>query len=207
MVSCDEAIKKFDKYVWAVAHKFARNLRGYDVCDLHQEGLIKLYEVYTSAANSGKPDAELDKIFKTSLSHRFIDIQREQFLQDHYLVTMDLEEATLWYGEDAFAELNLRYCQEYLAHFVSSDAALLLDLLVEPSTELLLEFQLQTMRREHIKQQGFKTLITNKIPHRLAGKTLGFGLSKTKNLIRELQHAFMEHMCSAHSYKLNKAMC
>ena len=91
MVHFEEAVQKLDNYIWAMSHRFAFKLRGFDVSDLHQEGLIKLYEICTSASHGHKPELEIIKLFKTSLTHRFIDIQREQAIQDQHLVTVDLE--------------------------------------------------------------------------------------------------------------------
>ena len=207
MISCDEAMVAFDKYIWALSYRFSKKLRGCDPSDLHQEGLIKLYEVYTSAANLNKPDSELSKILKTSLVHRFIDIQREQRIQDQHLDTIDLELISRTFGCDAFEELHFQYCKEYLSGFVSPEAVRLLESLLEPTPGVMRAFNLQCMRREHIKQQGIKTLTTRKISHQLVGHTLGFSIGKTKLLIHELQQAFQEHMCSAYSYKLNKVMC
>lgn len=207
MQSCETAIQAFDKYIWALAHRFARGMRGVDPEDLHQEGLITLYEIYTSSVHSHLSDDERDALVNKSIVNRFIDIKRHQFLQDQQFAVIDLDVASQFYGEDAFGELNLQYCQEYLAHFVSVDAAKVLDLLIQPSPELVWEFQLQTMRRAHIQRQGLPTQVTTRIPHWLVGKVLGFGESKTKNLIRELRQAFREHMCSTLNYKLNAVMC
>ena len=207
MVPFDEAVQTFDKYIWALSHRFAGKMRGCDPADLHQEGLIKLYEVYTSATHGHKADAELAKVFKTALVHRFIDIQREQNLQDQLMVVVDLEVISQTFGEDAFADLQLQYCKEYLGHFVSDDAQRLLDMLLDPSPAVLRQFHIQTLRKEHIKRQGIKTLTTKKITQQLVGQVLGFSASKTKALIRELQQACREHLCLVPSYKLNAAMC
>lgn len=207
MIPFDDAVQQFDKYIWALSHRFAAKMRGLDAADLHQEGLIKLYEIYTSPAHSDKTDMEVIKLFKTALVHRFIDIQREQHLHDVVMVTVDLEIISQTFGEDAFADLQLHYCKEYLESFVSEDAKLLLEHLINPTPAVLHMFNIQTMRREHLKKQGIKTLTTRKITHQLVGQVLGFSASKTKALVRELQHACREHLCLAPSFKLNTATC
>lgn len=207
MVSFDEAVQKFDRYIWALAHRFAGNMRACDPSDLHQEGLIKLYEVHTAAANRGKSDDELGKLFKKSLVNTLIDMRRKQHTQDVNVVTVDLEVISQMFGEDAFAELQLQYCRDYISHFVSPEAAVLLANLLDPSPAVLHSFKIQQLRRAHIRRQGFNTLVTRKITHQLVGQVLGFSPSRTKALIRELQVACLEHLCLVPSCKLNAAMC
>lgn len=206
MISFNEAVQEFDSYIWALAHRFSTKLRGYDASDLHQEGLIKLYELFCEK-NEGKTDEHMERLLKRALVNRFIDIRRDQAQQDYMMTTINLDWISEEVGEDAFADLQLQYHQEYLAHFVSADAQRLLMALIEPPQEAYEQFMIQNLRRQHIKAQGFRTSVGNKITHNLIGQVLGFPVHKTKALIHELQLAYREHLCSVPSYKLNAATC
>lgn len=210
----NHAMERMDKYIWSLAHKFGKNLHGMDVKDLHQEGLIKLYEIYTSSKYAGKPVEELDAIFAVSLKNAFSDLATkagnvlsrhsslDEWLAPDSTVEVDLSVIAF----DAFEDVYLRHYQEHLSHFVSPEAAILLDALLNPTPAVLHLQNIQNMRRAHIQRQGFNVHINKKIPNQITGLALGFSPSKTKALIRELQLAWRT-VCQTNSLKLNAAMC
>jgi hypothetical protein len=182
-------------------------MRGVEASDLHQEGLLKLYEVYTSAQYAGKPLDELDAIFKTALRNVFLDHYERDNRERRVLSDdVDLEVISEVWGYDAFAEAYLLHYQDHLSKLVSPDAAVLLDALLHPTPAIYHMFDIQRMRREALQSQGFNARVPKKLTHLLVGRVLGFSTSKTKALVRELQYTWRNE-CQLHNYNLNAAMC
>jgi DNA-binding Lrp family transcriptional regulator len=173
-----------------MAHRYGKTIKGQEIDDLHQEGVIKLYEVYTSARYIGKSPQELDYIFKKSLSNMLKDIYASTRKDSMLFVQIPIEELTDQYGYDAFLDVYLAYYKKSLSRNLSDDSLHLLDLLLEPTPAVYHMYNIQVMRRKALRMQGRDVHIPTKLTHQLIGSVLGFSLAKTKNLIRELQQAW-----------------
>lgn len=202
----DEAVKRLDRYVWAMAHKWKTSVRGMDEHDLHQEGLIVLYEVHSSTTYTGKPTDELDAIFKTCLHNAFADIyQRSK--RERARVVEDVDVETMEWGVDGFNTTHLSHLQEHLAKYLSTDAVILLDTFLHPTPPVYHLHLIQKMRRQAVHQQGVMNCkVPTRITQAIVGQALGFSTSKTKGLSRELQQVWRDHGCRQNRSTHNSAM-
>lgn len=186
----DTALTKFDRLIWALSIRFGKGIEGTDVEDVVQEGRLKLLEILEH--HGFKPEEEVAALFKRSFINRIMDLRRK--VRPEHDVMIDLDDLSHLMGDDEFSELFLTHYQEHLASMVSADAALLLGQLLDPSQDTLLAYHAQSLRREHLQQQGFKVNVTRKLTHQLVGQVLGFSPSKTKRLITQLQVACVTHL-------------
>ncbi len=185
------ALTKYDRLIWALSIRFGKGIEGMDVEDVVQEGRIKLFEILEQ--HGFRPESELAAIFKKSLVNRILDLRRKTKAERDTIV-LDLEEVAQAMGDDGFSDLFLKHYQEHLATMVSPEAALLLENILNPSDAILEAHLVQTLRREHLKRQGFKVNVTRKLTHQLVGSMLGFSSSKTKRLMSQLQDACVTHL-------------
>lgn len=181
------------KLVYFWAHRYKSNSPGCEFDDLCQNGELKLLEIFQSSAYKGKSKGELLAILRKSLRHTMIDSVRNKTTLDKVETRVDLEDASYIMGESGFEDLYLQHVVDYLSHFVSEDAKLLLTNLIHPSSEVIHEDLKRSLRREHVKKQGFHVVNPPKLTHNLVGFVLGFSESKTKLLVRELQLAYCNH--------------
>jgi DNA-directed RNA polymerase specialized sigma24 family protein len=190
----DVIVSRLDRYIWALSYKFAPLLISMEPCDLHQEGLIKLYEVYMSAQYGNKSGSELDAIFRQIVRNTFLDMVKTA--KNHRPINMELnlEAVSNSWGYDGFHEVFLKYYQDFLGTKVSPEAARLLDELLNPSPAVYHMFNIQRMRRTALKQQGRDVRVPTRITNALIGKVLGFHPSKTKALVAELQRVWRREM-------------
>jgi DNA-directed RNA polymerase specialized sigma24 family protein len=203
-----EVLDRLDKFLWKMAHGHAKNLRGVDPEDLHQEGIIKMYELYSSMNVEEAAMEAFTKIWSRSVKNRFLDFYRNQKGERNRIVLeFDFEDASQFMGEDGFTELYLQHYKEHLQYYVSEEAALLLEHLLYPTAAILHEHNIQNMRRTHLKEQGHNTNLSRKISHQLAGKCLGFSVKKTRLLICELQSTWKELRCHRPNWPLNAVSC
>jgi hypothetical protein len=191
----DAAVKRLDKYIWAMAHKFKTSVRGMDEHDLHQEGLIVLYGIHSSALYTGKSTDDLDAIFKAALYNAFADLY-QRGKKEKARLSDDVDVETCDWSVDAFNSTHLAHFQEHLAKFLSADAAKLLDTLLHPTPPVYHLHLIQRMRRQAVHSQGVMSCkIPTKITQATVGQALGFTTSKTKGLARELQQVWRDHGC------------
>lgn len=196
--SFDVVVQRLDRYIWAMAHKFKTSVRGMDEQDLHQEGLILLYEVHSSAAYTGRPLEELDAIFKAALYNSYADFYRKGKRERNHFVEVDLEIESEEWGVDGFTATYLAHYQEHLNKYLSADAAILLETLLHPTPAVYHLHHIQRMRRQTVHQQGvMQSKVPTKITQIVVGQALGFSPSKTKLLTRELQQAWREYGCNS----------
>jgi len=187
----DVALKRLEKHIWYMAHKFKVSIHGQEADDLFQEGVIKLYEIYTSARYKDKTGVVLDAIFRTSLYNMFRDMYRESRAEIAVIdVEVDVEKVTEVRGYDAFLDLYSDHCRDAFVEGLSSDAVNMLELLLNPTPAVYHLHNIQRMRREHLRSQGMTVRIPQKITHKLVGQVLGFTPSKTKRVMKELQLAW-----------------
>jgi len=187
-------VERLDRYIWALSHKFAPLLISMEPCDLHQEGLIKLYEVYVSDQYQDKSGPELDAILRTIVRNTFIDMVNIAKSQKPINMELDLEAISYSWGYDGFHDVFLRYYQEFLGTKVSPEASMLLDQLLNPSPAVYRMFNIQKMRRTALKNQGLDVRVPTKITNALVGRVLGFHPSKTKALVAELKKVWLREM-------------
>lgn len=190
-----QALTRLDKYIWYMSHRFESSMRGMEVSDLHQEGLIKLYEVYSSAEYADKPFAELDAIFKAALYNTFTDLYHRSKRESGTFIDVDLEVIAEEWGIDGFNATYLAHYQAHLNQFLSTDAAVLLDTLLHPTPAVYHLANIQRMRRQALQGQGRTMRVPTKLTQSVVGSALGFSEPKTKALIRELQQTWRVHGC------------
>ena len=183
------ALNKLNNLMWGISHKYGKGIVGVDIEDLVQECKIKLLDLM--GTHGDLPETEFSAFFARACINHIHDLRRKQRPSD---VCVDLEEVSYMLGESDFQEIFLKHYQEHLASIVSPDAALLLNELLDPSEELEAVLFKRNLRKCHIQALGIKTSISNRITHELAGEVLGFSSSKTKNLIRQLQQACIDHL-------------
>lgn len=195
-----------DRYIWYMAHRFGTSVRDQDIEDLHQEGTIKLYEIYTSDRYTGKDPGELDVIFKRALSNMLKDIYSISKRKFQMFVQMDEDSEFPGHSYDAFAEVYLAYYKNALEAQLSDDSIRLLEVLLEPTPAVYHMYNITVMRRKALQSQGMNVRVPTKITHEIVGQALGFSLAKTKNLIRELKEVWkMECQQAKGNYKPNEA--
>lgn len=187
MHTFEEVLLRLDKHIWYMAHRFGTSIKGQDIEDLHQEGVIKLYEIYSSPKYHGRTSEQLDSIFKGALRNRLRDLystEKHTMLAYSDESIDDLADIHVF---DAFLDIYLAYHKKHLSSKLSRDAVHLLDLLLEPTPAVYHMFNIQVMRRRALQLQGQNVRIPTKITHQLVGSVLGFESSKTKKLLKELQ--------------------
>lgn len=188
--------KELLKLIYFLAHKFKTHTPGCEFEDLCQSGEMKLLALFQSHHHA-LPKEEFLALARTAIRHAMLDELRTHQARlgtSEVVVLVDLDDASATVGESGFEALFVGHLVEYLGHFVSSDARILLQNLVNPSQEVLDADLAQTLRREHIKRQGVRVAGSKKLTHTLVGSVLGFSPSKTKSLIRELQVAYCHHV-------------
>lgn len=190
----DSVAAKLDRYIWALSHRFAPMLISVEPSDLHQEGLIKLYEVYESGQYGDRPVSELAAIFRQIVLNTFLDMVKSAKNQRPLNMELDLEAISYSWGYDGFHDVWLRYYQDFLGTKISPEAARLLEELLNPSPAVYRMFNIQRMRRTAIKNQGLDVRVPTRITNALIGKVLGFHPSKTKVLMAELQRVWRKEM-------------
>lgn len=190
----DEVVRLLDRYIWAQAHKFAPSMLSAEPCDLHQEGLMKLYEIHESGRYCGKSGTELAAIYRQIVTNTLWDMMKSSINRKSLNLALDLEAVSYSWGYDGFREVWLKYYQDFLGTKVSPEAARLLEELLNPSPAVYRMFNIQRMRRTALKNQGFDVRIPTRITNALIGKVLGFHPSKTKVLMAELQRVWRREM-------------
>ena len=180
--------------VFYYAHKYKNFTPGCEFDDLCQTGELKLLELFQSGAYKRLSEKELLSLLHTSLRNVMIDTLRGREVIDHSSRRIDLEDASHLIGESGFEALYLQHLVDYLGYFVSDEARLLLQNLIQPSAEVIHEDLVKSLRREHLRRQGIRVSSIDKLTHNLVGSVLGFTNSKTKLLIRELQEAYCHHV-------------
>lgn len=197
MIQFDEAHERLDRYIWHIAHKFnssVANFPGMDAADFHQMGLIKLLELSRDSRYKSKTASEFDAIFKRSFFNKLLDLHQQNKTEMRAVVTIDLEaEASLW-GYDAFAEELLKHYQQHLEYFLSESAAVLLEYLLNPTPAIYHLHNIQRMRREALRMQGFTVhMPPGKLTPLFVGQALGLTKNRTNKLLREIRDAWTNH--------------
>lgn len=206
MDSFEEALCRLDKHIWFIAHRFSETVKGQEVADLHQEGVILLYEIYSSARYSDKSPEELDAIFRSALKNLMKDIYFKSKRANKLIDPVPIDDVLDDYGYEPFLDVYVAHYKKALTRKLSNDAVRLLDLLLEPTPAVYHMFNIMVMRRKTIRAQGRTVRIPTKITHEIVGSVLGFSLPKTKNLIRELKEAWnRECQPSTSKFKPNAA--
>lgn len=190
----DEVVAKIDRYIWALSYKFAPLLISMEPSDLHQDGLIMIYELFVSGQFADKPVGEQAAIFRTVVKNEFLNMVKKAKNRKPINMELDLEAVSYMWGYDGFHEVWLRYYQDFLGTKVSPEAARLLEELLNPSPAVYRMLAITQMRRNALKIQGFNVRDRLKITNGLVGKVLGFHPSKTKALVAELQRAWRKEM-------------
>lgn len=206
MLKFDEVADRLDKYIWYMAHRAVSSSRinGMDVSDLHQTGLIKLYELYSNPKYSGKPVAEFDAIFKRALFNAFADVYAHSNEEGRHVIQIDLNDISEEWGYSAFDEAYLKHYQVHLETLISHDAAVLLEHLLNPTPAVYHMHNIQRMRREALQRQGKAARVPQKLTQAIVGQTIGFSASKTKALIREIRNAWGTQ-CRMYSWRQSAA--
>ncbi len=194
--------ERLDRYTWYMSHRLVQSVVGMDADDFHQIGLIKLYELCGKYGD--KPNNEFDAIYKRALFNAFMDICSKSNDERAVVVQVDLETVTDSWGYDAFEEAYLRHYQQHLEKFISEDAAVLLEFLLNPTPAVYHMHNIQRMRREALQRQGQQVRVPQKLTQTLVGKTIGFSASKTKALLREIRTAWAQH-CQSTNWKPSAA--
>lgn len=196
MNTFDEALKRLDKHIWYMCHRFEVSIYGQDVEDLRQEALIKLYEIYSSSRYAGKTTRELDVIFKKSLWNLLRDLYAtgKTDFQMFTELDVDVEGIAGTYGYDGFMDVYLAYYREDMAKTLSQRALNLLELLLNPTPAVYHMFNIHCMRVRALQSQGHNVRVPKKITHELVGSVLGYSIAVTKNLIRELQEVWSNQL-------------
>lgn len=190
MDTFEEALCRLDRYIWYMAHRFGTSIKGQEIEDLHQEGTIKLYEIYSSERYTGKQANELDAIFKISLNNMLKDLYTKSKRHSQVIVPMEGDLEFPGYSYDAFADVYLAYHKDALSRQLSLDSVRLLEALLDPTPAIYHMYNITVMRRKALKSQGMNVRVPAKITHEIVGYVLGFSLTKTKNLIRELKEVW-----------------
>lgn len=190
----DKIVARLDKYIWALSYRFSPFMISMEPCDLYQEGLMRLYEVYTSGQYADRSGRKLDAIFRQIVKNTYLDMLKTAKKRKPINMELDLEAISYNWGYDGFHEVFLKYYQDFLGTKVSPEAALLLDQLLNPSPAVYRMFDIQKMRRRALLLQGFDSRPPTKITNALVGRVLGFSENKTKILMAELQRAWRKEM-------------
>lgn len=204
MEKFEDAIAQVDRLIWKISHRWAESIRGVEASDLHQEGLIRLYEVYTDSRYSLHNAATLKYIFLASLKNMFADMFDKSRTEAKYIQQIDLQEESDKWGYEAFTDVYTAYLTQHLTRQLSDDAASLLELLLAPSPPVHRLHNLICMRRRALRLQGINVKIPGKISNETTGHALGFTKTKTKLLMRELRQAWKNDFQTRYNFKLSE---
>jgi hypothetical protein len=203
VIRFDEASERLERYIRYMAHKLSKTYSGasrvmlfpaMDSDDFYQMGQLKLLELINDTRYQDKPIPEFDAIFKRSLFNHFMDMYKQFSLETTAVVQIELDEESEMWGYDAFAEKYLRFYQLHLESIVSQDAAVLLDYLLFPTPAVYHVHNIQRMRREALRMQGFKVhMPPDKLTPFSVGRSLGLNKNRTSQLLRELRDAWTNH--------------